>query len=36
MEYVDLYQTADNVLYQVKNQGKGYILIQTDLFEQLV
>lgn len=36
MEYIDLYQTADNVLYQVKNQGKGYILIQTDLFEQLV
>lgn len=33
MEYVDLYQMADSVLYQVKNQGKGYALIQTDLFD---
>lgn len=33
IEYADLYQMADRVLYQVKNQGKGYVLIQTDLFD---
>lgn len=32
-KYVDLYQKADGVLYRVKNQGKGYALIQTDFFD---